>query len=203
MFRKIEVEGVSKRSGGRAGQCHVLASLPASARPPPSLNPCVFTCWNWPSAGATTTSHRSPTLTLARGRGSPSRPGGRYSLTYSPNERTGTRASLKYTATPRRPSTPAKSYVRLRNRARASSSRPSMPKRAKSGANDTRVQLSLDEQADTSAGPTTDMLAPNSWRYARLRDPSAVSTRNFVENTLASLAPYPLRPPVTFFCASS
>ena len=104
---------------------------------------------------------------------------------------------MKETARPDLPRTAAASNARLRKRATVSGSRRSMPNLARSGVNVTRVQLSDGAQGVMVGGCVTPMLFSKVCEYALRRAPSAVSTTNLVEKMLASLAPYPLRPPVT------
>ena len=99
---------------------------------------------------------------------------------------------------------PAASYTRFSMRATVSSSSSAMPNLPRSGVKVTRVKFSVALHAAIAGASLACMLSEKTCRY-RLPEPapSAVSTTNSVEKMLASLAPNPLRPPVTFFSPSS
>ena len=101
------------------------------------------------------------------------------------------------------PMLPAASYTRLHMSATVSSSSSVMLNLARSGLNVMQVQLSFGLHLVTTGALFSDMLFRNTWRYRRSRDPSHVSMTNSELKMLASFAPYPLRPPVTFFSPSS
>ena len=83
-----------------------------------------------------------------------------------------------------------------------SSSSASIPNLARSGTNEIFVQSSPLALSLIDGLPQISMLSFHTCLY-RLPDPDdAVSTVNSVEKMFASFAPYPLRPPVTFFWSS-
>ena len=78
-----------------------------------------------------------------------------------------------------------------------------MPNFSRSGLKVMQVQFSEALHFEISGVSLSCMLFRKVWRYRRPEPPpSHVSTTNSVEKTFASFAPYPLRPPVSFFSSS-